>query len=153
MEEKKDNNKTFSIIIIVLLIIILILSLILITYRTKLFTKASGNLSGNIQTPQTVSNYTITNSYVFASPLRARSGGEKIRITVFVLDGKGMGVSGVKTSVGSLGSLVTSVVIQDTTDDQGRATFDVSSDTPGVYLIQASVEGKPLDQKVTVSFD
>ena len=99
------------------------------------------------------SSLSLDNSYTFASPLRAKSGGEKIRITVFILDGRGLGISGKTVSIGAGNSTLQITAIQPITDGQGRATFDVSSVTPGTYIIQATVDGTNLTQKANISFD
>jgi len=95
----------------------------------------------------------LENSYIFASPLRAKAGGEKIRITVFILDNRGLGISG-KTVVVGGGNLLQVTAVQPVTDPQGRATFDISSESStGVYIIQASVDGINLIQQATITFD
>jgi hypothetical protein len=95
----------------------------------------------------------LDNSYVFASPLRAKANGEQIRITVFILNDRGLGISGKTVSIGG-GKLLQVVTVQTITDGQGRATFDVSaSGAPGVYIIQAATDGVTLRQKATISFD
>lgn len=44
--------------------------------------------------------------------------------------------------------------VQPITDNQGRATFDISgAGSPGVYIIQAMVDGAVLVQKITIYFD
>lgn len=95
----------------------------------------------------------IENSYMFASPLSAATGNvEKIRVTVFILDGTGAGVSGKVVSLSGVDLLaVTSV--QATTDSMGRAIFDLAAGTDGRYEIGAGVGGSSLSQKVTVTFD
>ena len=95
----------------------------------------------------------IENSYMFASPLTAATGNvEKIRVTVFILDGTGAGVSGKVVSLTGVDLLaVTSV--QATTDSMGRAIFDLAAGTNGSYEIGATVGGSSLTQKVTVTFD
>lgn len=101
----------------------------------------------------TPTSVAIENSYIFASPLTAATGNvEKIRITVFILDGTGAGVSGKLVSLTGTDLLaVTSV--QATTDSMGRAIFDLAAGADGKYEIGASVGGVGLTQKVTVTFD
>jgi hypothetical protein len=156
MQEEKINNwpkyAVYSLIVVVVLLIILVLFLYLI--RSPLIFRSSAYtlLPGSTQTDGS-SGLSLDNSYIFASPLRAKTGGEKIRITVYILDNRGLGMSGMKVSIGG-GGLLTVSFVQPTTDSQGRATFDVSSDTsPGIYLIQAAVDGVNLVQKATISFD
>jgi hypothetical protein len=156
MYEDKNNrvkrNSIYLLVIVVILILILILFLYLI--RSPIIFR-SGASSSNPPTTQKVSTATMSldNSYVFASPLRAKANGEQIRITVFILDDRGLGMVGKTVSIGGGNQLQVSV-IQSVTDSQGRATFDISSgSTPGVYIIQASVDKVILLQKATVTFD
>lgn len=101
----------------------------------------------------TPTSVVVENSYMFASPLSAATGNvEKIRITAYILDGTGSGVSGkVITLTGVSALAVTSV--QPTTDSMGRAIFDVAAGTSGSYEIGAAIGSSPLSQKVTVTFD
>ena len=115
----------------------------LVRQRTQLTGKAYGPVSeGSVK---------LENSYIFASPLRARAGGERIRVTVFILDGQGRGIGGKQVVLASSETLQVEA-IQATTDDLGKAIFDVYSPRPGLYLIEASVEGKLLPQRVQISF-
>jgi hypothetical protein len=43
--------------------------------------------------------------------------------------------------------------IQSITDDIGKAVFDVSSTKSGYYIMEASVEGKLIPQKVNINFE
>ena len=75
-------------IIAIILSVVFIISLILVI-RTIISTKKNGN---NKQ-----STVSLENSYLFASPLQAKADGkEKIRLTVFVLSGQGLGVQNQK---------------------------------------------------------
>ncbi|KKQ48446.1 MAG: hypothetical protein US68_C0032G0007 [Candidatus Shapirobacteria bacterium GW2011_GWE1_38_10] len=108
------------------------------------------NTGGPISTPSSIA---IDNSYMFASPLKAATGNvEKIRITVFILDGTGSGVSGKVINLTGINSLAV-YSIQPTTDTTGRAIFDVAAGTSGTYEIGAMVGALTLSQKVTVTFD
>ncbi len=158
IDEERRPSRSRNIIVTIVVIIILILILILFLYmiRSPLFFR-SGAYSTSTTAPvtQVVTTPTLSleNSYVFASPLRAKTGGEQIRITVFILNDRGLGMSGKTVSIGGGGQLQVTP-IQSVTDSQGRATFDIASQSsPGVYIIQASVDGASLTQKVTVSFD
>lgn len=92
------------------------------------------------------------NSYIFASPLKAKAGGiEKIRITVYLLDGQGRGVSGKLVRMGKNEDVFVQA-IQATTDDLGRAIFDVSSQEPGIFVFKAFVDSKEIPQNVQISF-
>jgi hypothetical protein len=151
---KWPKYATYSFLALAFLIIILILFLFLI-HSPLIFKSGASSLllPSTTTTGAVTSSVSIDNSYVFASPLRAKTGGEQIRITVYVLDSRGLGVAGKQVTVGG-GSSLQVTPVQPTTDSQGRATFDVSSDSPpGVYVIQASVDGQTLTQEATISFD
>lgn len=131
--------------IIIIFIIILFLLLFLVVYFVQRQTTISGKASGSGEP-------SLENSYLFASPLYASSGGvEKIRVTVFVLDSQGFGVSGRKVVLGQSPNLV-SQTVQNSTDSYGKAVFDVSSMTPGEYLIEVAVDNQNLNQKLHVAF-
>lgn len=115
--------------------------------RTSFFGKASG-----------AGVFNALNSYVFASPLTAKIGGEKIRVTVFALDGQGKGVPNKVAAVTCLNQIncqsggVTVGGVQPQTDVLGQAIFDVSASVIGKYELQAQVEGQIIPQIVTISF-
>lgn len=102
--------------------------------------------------------FNSTNSYVFASPLNARTGGDNVRITVFALDDKGKGIPNksvvidCKTPANCQGSGVKISGTQTQTDTLGRALYDISSSAVGSFEMQATVDGTPISQTVTVSF-
>jgi len=107
---------------------------------------------GRAYTPATGTTFSSQNSYLFASPLRAAADGqEKIRITVFLLDSSGRGVVGQTVFLGQNERLTISAV-QSTTDELGRAIFDISSSFAGEYLIEARVGSEVLPQRVKISF-
>lgn len=98
------------------------------------------------------SSFSIDNSYLFITPLRARANAqEKIRITVFVLNNQGLGVMGKKVSISPDASL-TIETVQGLTDSYGKAFFDVSSNRSGEFYLEISVSGAPLKQKAHLSF-
>ena len=118
---------------------------VFISERTTLFGKAFGPSlkTGIIE---------VENSYMFASPLVAKADGkEKIRVTVFILDGQGRGVSGKLVSLGEDQRLAIDFV-QQVTDSLGRAIFDISATAVADYLLEARVENQVLPQAVRVSF-
>lgn len=145
---KDKKNSRIVIVIGILIIIILLLglgtSIVLVRQETVFWGRAKGNLSNNIE---------INNSYIFASPLKAGAGGkEQIRITAFILDTEGKGVSG------SIVALRTNKEInidnqEAVTDSVGQVSFDISSHNPGVFEIGAKVNGLDLPQTVTVIFE
>ena len=94
----------------------------------------------------------LENSYVFASPTSALSDGSSmIRITVFLLNTVGLGVSQERISLKVAGN-VNIAQTQPLTDTTGRAIFDLTSSSPGRYKITAEAEGVSLPQTVSVDF-
>jgi len=149
--------RKFIIPLLVLLGLVLIVILFLYLIRSPLIYRSGAyTLTSSTTTGVTTSSSTLSldNSYVFASPLRAKVGGESIRITVYILDNRGLGISGKKVSIGNGGGTLTVSPVQPATDAQGKAIFDVySASSPGVYIIQASADGVALTQKATITFD
>ncbi len=145
--KRERIKKNLWILILALFVLFLSLSAVygvyLVGQTTRVRSKAYETTSRAVE---------LSNSYLFASPLKAKVGGERIRITVFILDGQGLGVSGKKVILGKNDKIQTEEV-QGTTDDVGKAIFDVYSNSPGVYQIEASVEGKIIPQKVLVTFE
>jgi len=97
-------------------------------------------------------SFSIDNSYVFITPLRARANGqEKIRVTIFVLDDKGIGVMGKKVYL-DRDEALNIEEIQALTDNFGKAYFDVTASKTGEYYLKALVDNVELKQKVHLSF-
>lgn len=144
-EEKRPNKIVLPLIIVILLTVILGLLLLFIKNRTSVFPKADSLNSTAI--------VSLDNSYIFASPVRAKVGGENIRITVFLLDDKGLGIFNKKVGLGNLDDQVNITDMQSLTDETGKAIFDVNSNTKGVFFIEAAVDGVRLPQRVKVVFD
>lgn len=144
---KKKYSPVIFVILSLFLIIVIFVVANLSAGKTTFFGKAA---------PQGVFN--ATNSYVFASPLTARVGGDKIRVTVFALDGQGRGVPNRNVAVGCKDLAVcqnASMVIeqvQSATDNLGQAIFDLSVPVAGKYEMEAVVEGSSIPQTVTVAF-
>lgn len=135
------NNK--SLILIVFLILALLASLTLI-FRTTIFLgkATTGNHSSVV----------LENSYLFASPLQAKADGkEQIRITVFLLDGRGLGVPGQPVTL-LVPQTVTINTPLSTTDDTGKIIFDLSSPVASQIDIQAKIGTNTLPQKVKIIF-
>ena len=97
MEEDNTRRKPRYTLYILIVVVVLLLILILFLYliRSPLIFR-SGAYSSVTTVTQTNTTPTLStdNSYIFASPLRAKSNGEQIRITVYILDDRGMGMSG-----------------------------------------------------------
>jgi len=97
-------------------------------------------------------SFSIDNSYLFVSPLRAKADGqEKVRITVFVLNNQGLGVPGRKVFVSRDANLIIETP-QSLTDDLGKAFFDVAASKSGEYYLQVTVDDASLKQKAHLSF-
>lgn len=131
----------------ILFIILLVLGLILSVYlisQTTIF-KSRANSSSNYLPVK-------ENSYLFASPIQAKADGqEKIRVTVFLLNSNGLGVSQQAVTL-QVPSTVQIETLQSTTDDLGKATFNISSKKPGKYSISASTTTLTLSQKINLLF-
>ncbi len=135
---KKSNLPL--VLLLVFLITLLLLAFLLTQARTIFLGRASG------------SEYSLNNSYVFASPLSAKAVAEKIRVTVFLLDDKGRGVADKKISLLSNPAGVNFAEIQGQTDKMGQAVYDLTSPTAGQFVISAQVEGKVFPQTVSIKF-
>ncbi|MBW7960153.1 Ig-like domain-containing protein [Patescibacteria group bacterium] len=98
-------------------------------------------------------DFSLDNSYVFFTPLRARADGqEKIRVTVFVLNDQGLGVQG-KNVILMPSEALKIENIQSLTDSFGKSYFDVSSDRPGEYFIEITIDRQSLKQKTHLTFN
>ncbi len=97
-------------------------------------------------------SFSIDNSYIFVTPLRAgASGQEKIRVTVFVLDDQGLGVTGKKVYI-DRDEALNIEEIQALTDNYGKAYFDVASTKTGEFYLKILVDNIELKQKAHLSF-
>lgn len=95
----------------------------------------------------------VSNSYVFSSPVRAKANGDLVRITVFLLDDEGNGIFDKKVDLKSNGQGLTIKEIQSLTDETGKAIFDVASTNPGIFNLEAFTDDLVLPQKVKVIYD
>lgn len=92
------------------------------------------------------------NSYIFLTPLRAKADGlEKIRLTVFVLNNQGLGVPAKNITWGDAADLQGSIV-QNPTDDLGKAVIDFTSTKVQQVSLQIRVENEELPQQVKLNF-
>ncbi|MDD4027165.1 MAG: Ig-like domain-containing protein [Candidatus Shapirobacteria bacterium] len=135
-------NKKY-LIIIIFLSLALIASVFLVVRTTTLYKKAAvGNQT----------NVALENSYLFASPLQAKADNqEKIRLTVFILDGRGLGVPNQIVDI-STSSKVSILEIQKITDDTGKAVFDLSSNAAGRFDVTVKTKSGTIPQQVKVVF-
>jgi hypothetical protein len=100
----------------------------------------------------TEQSFSQENSYVFVSPLRAKSNSEeKIRTTVFLLNNQGLGVANTAVLFTTNPKLDIDIV-QGITDSYGKAVFDISSTSAGEFYLEFIVNKKPLLQKAHLSF-
>ena len=126
-----------------ILVLFLFLGVYLVKQRSTIIPRAYG--------PADDIGADLANSYIFVSPLQALAGGEKIRVNIFILDNRGRGLPGKTVMIGNTSAIKVDV-IQSKSDEIGKAIFDISSTTPGVFLIEASVDGAILPQRVNVTF-
>lgn len=130
-------------IIIGFLALALIASLFLVVRTTTTYNRAVTSNTNPI---------ILENSYVFASPLQAKADGlEQIRLTVFLLDGRGLGVPNQPVSL-NLPSTITITNQQNISDESGKTTFDIVSSTPQTISVTATTNKLQLPQKVKLIF-
>ncbi|OGM12056.1 hypothetical protein A2W13_00035 [Candidatus Woesebacteria bacterium RBG_16_36_11] len=145
--KERERSKTPYIVAIIILILILLgfgISIYSVRQRTTITGRAYEQATGNVE---------LTNSYMFASPLTAKADGlERIRMTVFVLDSQGRGVTGKEVILGNQDFLKIES-IQGKTDETGKAVFDITSNKVGLFIIEASIDNKALPQKVSIIFN
>lgn len=147
MRPEEDRRQLYLIVGIIFSIFLILVALTIASQRTSFFGRASA--PGGVVVPPLLS---YQNSYVFASPIAASADGESIiRVTVFLLNNQGLGVSGQSVNLKVQPEANISPVLP-VTDNLGRATFDLTSNTPGDYTISAEVEDGSLPQTVSVSF-
>ncbi|MFA6081346.1 MAG: hypothetical protein WC741_02975 [Patescibacteria group bacterium] len=98
-------------------------------------------------------SFSVDNSYIFSTPSQARADGqEKIRLTVFILNNQGLGVLGKKVLIETNSSLEINT-IQGSTDNYGKAYFDISATKPAQYFLEIKVDDKALNQKAHLVFN
>ncbi len=121
----------------------LIASLFLVARTTTIYNRAATSKSSSV---------VLENSYLFASPLQAKADGlEQIRLTVFLLDGRGLGVPNQIVSL-NLPSNTTITNQQEISDQSGKAVFDIVSSIPQTINVTAKVGSIKLPQSVKVTF-
>lgn len=136
-------SKKTTIIIIILLSLSLLL-LAYLTFKTNLFFKQK-----TLQAPNPPS---LQNSYLFASPLKAKADlQEKVRLTVVLLNNQGLGIKDQKVEL-DLDQNLQIDAIQELTDDSGIAIFDLSSSTPRKFKVSAKVASYSLPQTLEITF-
>jgi len=129
-------------IIIAFLSVALIVALFLVVRTTTTYQRAAS----------TSSTVTLENSYLFASPIQAKADGkEMIRLTVFLLDGRGLGVANQTVDL-DLPATVTIQNQQEISDQNGKAIFDISSNIAQSVNVAAKVGSSKLPQKIKITF-
>lgn len=97
-----------------------------------------------------VGKVALQNSYVLGAKMSAKADGiDKAKINVFVLDKEGKGVPSQRVDLNGGGSVI---AVNDVTDKNGQAVFEISSTVEGQYEMTATVNGAPLGKTVTVTF-
>ena len=135
--------KNKYLIIIIFLSLALIASLYLVL-RTTIFVKKAAT--------DNQSTVALENSYLFVSPLQAKADGkEKMRLTIFILDGRGMGIANQVVSL-STSSKINITSIQNQTDESGKAVFDLTSSSAGKFNVSAQTNDATIPQQVKVVF-
>lgn len=150
--EKEGKGRKYLWLLILLLILILILAVSVYLIQKQTFYKSKAYSYTENPITQPVGSVEISNSYAFASPLKAKTGGEYIRVTVYVLDAQGLGIRGKSVEMGEVAGLAVNDV-QGTSDDGGMVAFDISSEKAGLYIVQPVVEGKILNQRIEITFE
>lgn len=145
MDEVKKPNYFWLIFILIIFLLTLGVLVYYVRFRTSITPKAS--------TLNITAIVSISNSYVFSSPIRAKAGGDLIRVTVFILDDVGNGIFDKKVSLRSLGGVLDIKNVQNLTDETGKAVFDVASKNVGVFNLEAFTDELVLPQKVKVTYD
>jgi hypothetical protein len=81
--------------------------------------------------------------------LATADGKDKCVINVFVLDKSGKGVGGKSVTLEGAKNIVDKSPI---TDDDGKASFIVTSDDEGQFVLTGYVEGTPIQNQIRVTF-
>lgn len=133
---------------VIISLFVIFIALIIANSRTSFFGRAAST-STVVGTNGALSP---ENSYIFASPLSAAADGSSIvRVTVILLNDRGLGVSAQKVTLKPQSGLNIAQT-QPVTDNFGRAIFDATSKNPGNYSLSAEAQGLTLPVQVAVSF-
>ncbi len=94
-----------------------------------------------------------TNSLLFAWPLSAKADGQtEVKIDVFVRSEANGPLENKSVSLSS--TLGTVKTLSSSSDKGGKTTFSLSSATPGIAELSATIENStPLTQKLTIKFE
>lgn len=147
MEQKvveKRNSLVWPVVIIIILLLIIVLVIYYLRFAVFIAPKADTNNIYN--------SISVNNSYIFASPVRAKANGDLIRVTVFLLDDKGVGLFDKKVQLNYNGTELDVKEIQSLTDETGKAIFDVAGLKSGTYYLDALSENITLPQRVKLVY-
>jgi hypothetical protein len=150
MQEQPSVNLFTRVGLPVLYIAVLLLSIILTVFFIRERLSVTPDARSGERTGAIVS---LDNSYVFSSPVRAKAGGDLIRVTVFVLDEQGLSIGNSQVRLNASEPALNIKQVQPVTDETGKAIFDIGSDKVGIYYLEVSVEGDLLEQKAKLLFD
>lgn len=136
------DKKLIGLVTIFLLLFGLFTSVLIFNEPLISFTRARDELAPS-----------ASKSIIFAWPLKLPADGvSKSAITVFVRNEKGGALSNKRVALNStLGTLSAPSVVS---NKNGKAEFTISSATPGVAKLQATIDGStPVSQTVSIQFD
>lgn len=144
----QPKNTTAFVIGSLLIIVILLTSVVLTVYymRQKLYLTTNAQYTGSTRV-------SLSDSYVFASPVRAKAGGDLIRVTAFILDENGHGIGDKQVEIVNDNNSIDIKNAQNVTDDVGKAFFDLSANIPITAVLNIEVDGYLLNQSIKVKFD
>jgi len=90
----------------------------------------------------------ISDSYLLGGDILAKADGvDKSMVNVYVLDKSNKGVKGVQVSLSGMGQ-----ELEELSDVDGKAVFELTSTTEGTFELTASVGGVPLTKTLKVTF-
>src|SRR5450830_691150 len=94
------------------------------------------------------SKVSIGDSYLLGGDILAKADGiDKTIVNVYVLDKNNKGVKGIQVSLSGLGEEV-----EELSGVDGRAVFEFTSASEGIFELTASVGGVPLARTLKVTF-
>jgi len=90
----------------------------------------------------------LSDSYLIGSKILARADGkDNCLVNVFVLDDTGKGIKGRQVSLSGMGN--EELVIS---GEDGKAEFKMVSEKEGQFVLEASIDGIPLQKTMKVTF-
>ncbi|MFA5894377.1 MAG: Ig-like domain-containing protein [Candidatus Shapirobacteria bacterium] len=118
------------------------------TYGMAAFVVPKAMVTMTKAAPATV--ISLGDSRVLAEKILARADGkDKCSVNVFVMDKNGKGVPGKQVSLEGMEGILPATA---TTNNDGKATFSMTSQKEGTFKLTAVVGGSPLPREVKVTF-